>query len=72
MAKYNTGDYVKFELTETACSYSEWLWLIVDFCDDEAGLIFGRLDSVPVVTTHLRIGQELAVSFENVRDVIKH
>jgi hypothetical protein len=70
MGKYNRGDYVKFELADTACNKSEWLWMIVDFCDDEAALIFGRLDSVPVVTMNLRIGQEIAVSFENVRDVL--
>jgi hypothetical protein len=30
------------------------------------------LDNVPIVITHLRLGQEIAVSFDNVRDVLSH
>ena len=70
MAKYSRGEYVKFELGETGSGQSEWLWMTVEFCDDEAGVIFGRLDSVPVVSTQLRVGQEIAVSFDNVRDAV--
>jgi hypothetical protein len=33
------------------------MWVQVDDCDDEQGLIFGRLDSEPVVNTVLRVGQ---------------
>jgi hypothetical protein len=70
MARYNSGDYVKFELAKTACDQSEWLWMIVDFSDDEAGMIFGKLDSIPVGSTQLRVGQYIAVSFDNIRDVL--
>lgn len=70
MAKYNRGEYVKFELAETGSGQSEWLWMIVESCDDEAGVIFGTLDSMPIVSTQLRVGQQIAVSFDNVRDVL--
>jgi hypothetical protein len=30
--------------------------------------VFGKLDSQPVVATDMRVGQELAVSYEKVRD----
>jgi len=72
MAKYNHGDCVKFECAETDAGYCEWLWMIVDFCNDDTSVIFGRLDSVPIVITQLRLGQGIAVSFENVRDVLSH
>lgn len=72
MAKYNIADCVKFEFADNDAGHSEWLWMIVDFCNEDAGVIFGRLDSVPVVMTHLRLGQEIAVSFENVGDVLSH
>ena len=70
MVKYNRGDYVKFELVETGTGQSEWLWMIVEFCDDQASVLFGKLDSVPVFSTQLRVGQEIAVSLDNVRDVL--
>ena len=40
--------------------------VVVDSCDDEAGVIFGKLDNEPVVGTGLRLGDELAVSYEKV------
>jgi hypothetical protein len=35
--------------------------------DDKREIVFGKLDSQPVVVTDMRVGQELAVSYENVR-----
>jgi hypothetical protein len=46
----------------------EWMWLEVDYADDEKQLVFGRLDSEPIVNTDLRLGCELAVSFANILD----
>lgn len=43
-------------------------WLLVDYSDDEQGLVFGELDSEPIVAIGMRRGQELAVSYDKVRD----
>jgi hypothetical protein len=44
------------------------MWLLVDHSDDEQRLVFGHLDSEPVVATDMKRGQQLAVSFDQVRD----
>jgi hypothetical protein len=68
MAAYRKGDHVKIEVANGQSSESEWMWLLVDHCDDEQRLIFGALDSEPVVTRNMRRGQELAVSYDLVRE----
>lgn len=63
------GDYVKFEIKNEATGESEWMWLKVDRCDDPNRVVFGWLDSEPVVFhTELKLGQHMAVSYDNVRD----
>ena len=37
---------------DEAADESEWMWVQVDSCDDEAGLLFGRLDSEPQEVLH--------------------
>jgi uncharacterized protein YegJ (DUF2314 family) len=64
--KYKKGDHVKFEVEEER--ESEWMWLLVESSDDEQEIVFGKLDSQPTVATDMRVGQELAVSYEKVRD----
>ena len=44
------------------------MWLLVDRSDDNSELVFGRLDSEPVVITDMHLGQELAVSYDNIRE----
>lgn len=68
MGKYRNGDHVKFEVVDEHTGESEWMWLSVERSDDENEIVFGKLDSQPVVNTDLRLGQELAVSYEKVRD----
>ena len=68
MGKFKKGDHVKFEITYDASGESEWMWLLVEHSDDEQKIVFGKLDSQPVVATGMRVGQELAVSYEKVRD----
>jgi len=66
---FAAGDYVKFEIKNDATGESEWMWLRVDYCDGVKRLVFGWLDSQPVVfTTDLKIGQHMAVSYDNVRE----
>jgi uncharacterized protein YegJ (DUF2314 family) len=66
MGKYEKGDHVKIEVEEGR--ESEWMWLLVESSDDEQEIVFGKLDSQPVVATDMRVGQELAVSYDKVRD----
>jgi hypothetical protein len=66
VSKYEKGDHVKFEVEEGR--ESEWMWLLVESSDDEQEIVFGKLDSQPVVATDMKLGQELAVSYEKVRD----
>jgi hypothetical protein len=37
------------------------MWVVVDSCDDEAGVLFGRLDNEPLLGTALHVGDKLAV-----------
>lgn len=66
MGRYRKGEHVKFE-AETS-GESEWMWLLVERSDDEQQLVFGKLDSQPVVATDMKLGQELAVSYDRIRD----
>ena len=68
MGRYQKGEHVKIEVIEDRSGVSEWVWLLVQHSDDEQRLVFGELDSEPVVTRDLRRGQELAVSYDQVRD----
>ena len=67
MGKYCKGDHVKIEVVNEQSGESEWMWLLVERCDDHLRLVFGQLDSEPIVVTDMRLGQELAVSYDNVR-----
>ena len=68
MARFSKGEHVKFEAVSEQSGESEWMWLLVDRSDDDRKLVFGKLDSEPIVLTDMRLGQELAVSYDNVRD----
>ena len=66
MPKFQPGDYVKAEFKDEDTGESEWMWVVVDSCDDETRVLFGRLDNEPVVGTGLHVGDELAVSYDKV------
>ncbi len=68
MTKYRNGDHVKIEIRNDKTAESEWLWLLVEDSDDERRLVFGKLDNQPIVNTDMNLGQELAVSYDNVRE----
>jgi len=68
MSKYQKGDHLKIEVTDEQSAESEWLWLFVDHCDDEQGLVVGELDSEPVAVGDMKRGQQLAVSYKQIRD----
>ena len=68
MSTYSSGDHVKVEFADERSGESEWMWVEVDRSDDEKRLLFGRLDSQPIKSTKLKVGQELAISYDNIRD----
>jgi hypothetical protein len=69
MPEYEPGDHAKFEMKDEQSGESEWMWLKVDTIDPDRRVLFGRLDSEPVVfAKELKLGQEIAVSYDNVRD----
>jgi hypothetical protein len=35
MGKYQKGGHVKIEVEDKELGFDEWLWLLVDHCDDE-------------------------------------
>jgi len=70
MPAYEKGDFVKVEFPSEAGGISERMWLRVQSCDDAQRLIFGILDSIPL-NSHgggMRLGAELAVSYDKARD----
>ena len=70
MPTYEAGDYVKAEFADDTCGISEWMWVRVNRCDDENRLVFGVLDSVPLndCGNKLKLGTELAISFNRIRE----
>jgi hypothetical protein len=63
-----SGDYVKVEFVKESTGESEWVWVEVSSDDSARRIVFGRLDSEPVVITDLHRGMELAVSYDNIRE----
>jgi uncharacterized protein YegJ (DUF2314 family) len=61
MVKFQPGDYVKAEFKDERTGECERMWVVVDSCDDEAGVLFGRLDNEPLLGTALHAGDELGV-----------
>lgn len=72
MPKYAPGDFVKVEFRDEKSGESEWMWVRVEFADDSRRMVFGWLDSQPIVLSDdFHLGQRLAVSYDNVRDHAK-
>jgi hypothetical protein len=68
VSTYEKDDYIKVEFPDETTGVSEWMWVRVDYADDTNRLVFGWLDSQPVVNAaDLRLGQHLAVSYDNIR-----
>jgi hypothetical protein len=69
LATFHPGDYIKFEINDEQTGQSEWMWLRIDRCDEPNRIVFGWLDSQPVIFTRtFKLGQRLAVSYDKVRD----
>jgi uncharacterized protein YegJ (DUF2314 family) len=68
MGMHKQGDHVKVELADENSGESEWVWVKVDHSDDEGKLVFGTLDSQPILDTDVKLGQQLAISYEKIKD----
>lgn len=68
MSRYISGDHVKVEFIDEESGQSEWMWVEVDYADDENRLVFGRLDAQPILNTGVTLGQQLAVSYAEILD----
>ena len=68
MPSYEAGDFVKVEFKDSQTGEREWMWVRVESVDDAKRIIFGWLDSQPILahSGKLRVGSQLAVSYENV------
>jgi hypothetical protein len=55
--EFRPGDYAKAECRNEASG--ERMRVVVDSCDDEAGVLFGRLDNEPLLATGLHVGDEI-------------
>lgn len=71
MSRYEPGDYVKAVFADEESGESEWMWVKVQHADDELRVVFGRLDSEPIVLADLRLGMELAVSYDKICEHMK-
>jgi hypothetical protein len=70
MATYERGDYVKVEFADETTGIGEWMWMIVDHCDDKKRLVYGMLDNEPIndYRGKVKLGSQLAVRYEKVRE----
>src|SRR6266481_177747 len=67
--KFEPADDVKFEIKDEGTGEAEWMWLRGDYCDELNKMVFGWLDSQPIVfTPDMKVGQHLAVSYDNIRE----
>jgi hypothetical protein len=71
MPSYQAGDHVKVEFLDGRTGESEWMWVRVDSADDRQRIVFGKLDSQPIVNRDLRLGMELAIDYDKIREHMK-
>ena len=67
---YQPGDHIKVEFEAENGMPGEWMWVIVQSRDDKKRIVYGTLDNEPVneYGGKLRLGSELAISYEKVRE----
>jgi hypothetical protein len=70
MPSYLPGDYVKVEFSDQASGIGEWMWVLVERCDEGKGIVFGRLDNVPLndYAGKAKLSSQLAVAFAQIRE----
>jgi len=69
MGRYKKGDHVKIEVaSDPPDGPTEWMWMLVEDSNDAQRLVYGRLDNEPIVNSDMKLGSELAVSYDKIRD----
>lgn len=70
---YEPGDHIKVEFEGENGMPGEWMWVIVQSRDDKKRIVYGTLDNEPVneYRGKVRLGSELAISYEKVREYKK-
>jgi hypothetical protein len=66
------GDFVKAVFRNEATGEAERMWVRVEHVDDESRLVFGKLDSQPLVNAELRLGMELAIAYDAICEHVKN
>ena len=66
--KYKKGDHVKIEVKDERFAVGEWIWLLVEDSDDDRQLVLGQVDNEPINNPDMKMGQQLAVSYDKIRD----
>jgi hypothetical protein len=67
---YEPGDHIKVEFEGENGMPGEWMWVMVQSRDDKKQIVYGTLDNEPVneYGGKVRLGSELAISYEKVRE----
>jgi hypothetical protein len=70
---YEASDHIKVEFEGENGMPGEWMWVIVQKRDDKKRIVYGKLDNEPVndYGGKVRLGSELAISYDKVRDYKK-
>ncbi|HXI40869.1 MAG TPA: DUF2314 domain-containing protein [Bryobacteraceae bacterium] len=65
---YAPGDYIKAEFRDDRSGEVEWIWVRVEFDDPAKKVVFGTLDNEPLFCSDLRLGMQIAVSYDNIHE----
>jgi hypothetical protein len=67
---YEPGDHIKVEFEGENGMPGEWMWVIVQSHDDKKRMVYGVLDNEPVndYGGKAKLGSQLVVSYENIRE----
>ncbi len=71
---YEPGDYIKVEFEGENGMPGEWMWVIVQNRDDQKRIVYGKLDSQPLIDYggNVKVGSELAVRYSQIREYRKN
>ncbi len=68
--KYSVGDYLRINIPSATTGTATSVWIRVERCDDEHGLVFGSIEAYsPVLPSKaLSIGSKLGASYRHVQE----
>ena len=65
---YACGDYLKVEFRDDESGESGLMCVKVESDDPASRIVWGILESEPIVSTRPRLGIQLAVSYDSIRE----